>query len=442
MLEGSMFLSQYSTMPQTSHAMTNYQEQSLFPVLTATELLKQPRWQKLLKQIEQIVNIPADYYQQTYASLISNFAEFVQIIPAIEKGQLGGLLDEGLQRALLAIQLQLQSSTEPDPVDTYAVFSAALLVDLRKLLANKKIMISNAKGAFIAKWCPFKGSMMGLAGYYKIRPFRYPMGQLSPYLTLMLARQVMPEVGFLWLVENLRLFNMWLAALCGDEDSAGGVGHFLNLAKIRMRQTGQNSKFNMPVEIATPSETGLGEAFWQWLKKMLAEGAVNPSDPSVYLVEEGVFLKVPAIFQEFNNSNWKAVRDQFNALGIAEGDLNFNEKNQLFMYLNKDEIFSQNNNVQQKLNEMKDAKNVNNNFFATQREQDQREGTNRLHQWQMLVGRAWLSEASQKLNKLSVNKQLQELLVELRQTKKFAALEKYIPADTAAPKQGLQAKVK
>lgn len=350
-MEGTVkMFSQSKAAKSMTQRIRSYQEESLFPVLQADQLLASPKTQALQQQIQQYADLPEDYYQAIYTALITNFAEYVQVLPSIEGGLLGSLLDEGLRRAFLALQLYLENSekVEKDPVEAYAIFSAALTLDLRKVLANKKIIISDATGAYVDEWLPFEGSLVDRALYYKIRHFNRSLTYMSPYITLVLARQIMPLEGFSWIAEDTRLLNMWLAGLSGDEEGAGTLGHFLQLAKkqLQLQQAGGGTlPFNLPIEIKMPNETELGEAFWKWLKNKLAGGDYNSADSNVHVVSTGILLVTPKIFQEFcatrNLSNWSLVEKQFNSLGLAQPADGYADTKQKFLYLNKDAVLKE-----------------------------------------------------------------------------------------------------
>lgn len=439
-----MFLapSVMKTMPQKF--MTSYQEQSLIEVLSADVLLANAQLQKQFKQIEQTVAIPKEYYQETYAGLIARFADYVQVMPSVTGGPLGSLLEEGLRRALLAIQLQLETAKEEEPIFTFAIFSAALLIDLRRLFLNRKIMISDQQGVFVSEWMPFEGSLPELsATHYKIRHFHRSLGQLSPYLTILLAKQVMPEAALLWLAEDFRLLNMWLAALCGDEEGAGSVGHFLNLAKIKMRQLEQKPKWSIPVEMTQPHETELGEAFWAWLKKNVIEEEMYQPDTGIYLVEEGIFLDVPKIFQDFCNknkiSNPDLVRKQFLQLGIAAE--NPENPEQLFIYLNKEE------SLPQKAQKKAEAKQAGRSFFKTttdmqviaNKEQYEQVQASYRKQGLLIAEREWFFRASKKLE---INKQLKEFVTAQKLKRRFAALARFIARKAGVLRRQMQTRFK
>lgn len=335
LLEGPMFLKPKATEPIRS-AVSVYQETTLFPILTAETLLSNTKIAQLLTQIAETVNIPADYYQETYYQLIQNFAEYVQVQPVYYGGQVGELLFEGLKRSLLAAQIQNENTaTEFDPVYMFAVFSAGLLLDLNKLLLDRDIYISGAEDAEIRIWSPFEGSMLDLGEHYQLRNADKPVTQLSPYLTIALALQVLPQAAYLWLAEDIDVLNMWFAALCGDESGAGSLGRILGVIKKRFEAAGKE-RFFIPVDTTEPSATKTGEAFWLWLKKGLADGSIGINQKNSYLhilknqkgTENEAFLEYPAIFREFAGENWESVYREFKQMqltGCGDEDLEFTQ---------------------------------------------------------------------------------------------------------------------
>lgn len=439
-----MFKTPAATTNSMAKLTPTYQEQSLIPILTAADMLHSLRWQKQIKLIEERIKIPAEFYQEVYAPLLTRFADFVQVIPTIAGGLLGGILDEGLQRGLLALEAQDESATaESDPLFTYALFTAALLLDLRQLFVNKKIMLADNKGNFIAEWSPLLGTMQNTeTTHYRIRHFRRPMLSLSPYLTILLAKQVIPEAGLAWLGGDLRLLNMWLAALCGDDEGGGGIAHFLKLIKLRLRQAEPKPRLIIPVDITIPEENKLGEAFWLWLRNVVAAGEENTTDPALHLTDDLVFLEVPKIFQEFCDAeklpNWKEVYQQFMQLGIAgstgeEGEEKTPE--QLFIYLNKGEVLPE--KAQIKLKEIKVLAKSFFNQTAAQSEiasREQLKKANYEKQGMLMAERAWFFRVSRKID---AQRDLQLAKVKQKRLQQYAALHKFLALRAAFMKKHL-----
>lgn len=320
----AMFLKKNQT--PRERANPAYRERSLFPILSAEQLLAGMEQNRLLEQVNRLVG--DDMYQRFYLPLIQQFAQYVQVIPVNAGGRLGGLLNEGLRRAILATQAAFdQAKQPPDQPFIFAVFSAVLLFDIAKIVTQQQINISNKSGELLKIWNPYEGPMQQFGAYYKMRHYGSAV-RLSPYITLMLARQIVPQNGFILLAQNSRLLNLWLAALCEDEGGAGGFTNLLTLSKQMLEQMRTRNELLsvVDVELSEPLETEAGEDFHDWLKEGLADGSlsVNQEDSLVHMVAEGVFIDA-AIFEQFSRTTAKyrlefdvtAIHRQYGLLGFT-----------------------------------------------------------------------------------------------------------------------------
>lgn len=332
-------------------------EQSLIPLLTGEQMVQHPPVQKLLKELYPLTQLEEDEFSEIYVPLVTQLGEFMQLVPDIVGGRIGSLFDEALKRAWHAIQAQQLEDKDTDPRYRYLIFSAALLLDIRKIWANKRIMLMDSQGNFIEEWSPFTAQTED-ATYYQVRQFHRPLTQLSPLLSIIFARQVMPATGFLWLAQDWKILNKWLAALSGDEEGAGGLWAILQIARQRLREVEEKPKFILPVEIIEPPEHEVAEAFWVWLKNIVATGAIDKNDPAIHVMEDLVFIDVPKIFKEFLQARklpietWQQLYDQFIELGLtAARDEEGVIPDQLMIYLTKDEL-----GIQQKTTELPSSK--------------------------------------------------------------------------------------
>lgn len=305
-------------------------EGQLLPILGSDKLLSNLKRQWWLTQIERFVNLPEEHFELLYLQLIRQFADFVQILPSTAGGKLGGLLAEGLQRGFLTLKVLYGEKKEVDPRFAYALFSAALLMDIGKVVSLYRAMISDKDGMFICEWLPYKSNMLGLGEFYKLRQYGGGFsGRLQQYAAVLLAKEVMPALGFFWMAENTALFYMWLALLNDDERGAGGLGLYLQLAKQdEFLNEFELDKFFLADEIvdvkAAPPTTQAGEEFLNWLKQGIEDGtiSVNESESNVFVVPDGVFLSVD-IFKDFIGAFSKyrdatVVVQQFNYLGLTK----------------------------------------------------------------------------------------------------------------------------
>lgn len=315
-----------------SYGAKSYTESTLFPILPLSSLLPEIEKNHFLNKLSDLVALPDESFHVLYTDLIEKFALFVQILPEMYGEELGGLLNEGLRRSLLATQIILEGRDEkPHPLFLYAVFSIALLSDIGHIL-NYRINIADEKGGFIDDWYPHLGSMAEFGEYFKMRPLEGVPVSLVRNVTTIFARQLLNDTAIAWLSSNTSIFDMWLAFLNKGEDWAGGLGRILRVDKKQF-DTRKLEVDLMPVEVkmTEPLASDLAEKFWAWLKNGLADGSIpfNELDSKVHLVEVnaaevGVFLQAPELFELFLSSHvkskdWNVLLKQFTALGLTLG---------------------------------------------------------------------------------------------------------------------------
>lgn len=304
----------------------NYTEASLFPVLSADRLVPAVDQKSYLAKLNETLQMPVEHFEALYKDLLTNFIEYVQILPDYYGGHLGSMIYEGMHRAHLAVQLLYDThAARPEPILTYAVFSMSLLLDIKLVMATQKVMVSDEKGHYLFEWCPFNGSMVGRGEYFKIRPYSGHREAFLHSINPILAKDLLPEVGVAWLTTDSALFDMWIAALSGHADWAGELGHIHKLLKKLMdelRAEALDEGF-VDVEAWVPEETQDAEKFWKWLKDGVEDGSisVNEKDSLVHVLDDGVYIDVPEIYQAYNNTyakhrDWIVLQLQFNNLGL------------------------------------------------------------------------------------------------------------------------------
>ena len=307
-------------------AKPQYRGSSLFPVLSADKLLASDKKQIVLEKIQTKIDFPSHYYQLLYGNLLHDFAEFVQLIPARTYGKLGQLLNDGLHRGLLA--LQICAEEDKSPLFTYAVFTVALLENIGIVPTQQIVILSNKRGEFIKEWQPVFGSMALFGDYYKLRFTGRRWINLKHYLTPILAQQLLPELGLQWLLTDKHLYELWLAILYGDDKTGWAIKIILQLIDERLDDLRKELDFeDVDVPITEPKETEAGEKFLEWLIDGLDDGTikVNEKDAFVHIVDEGVLLEYPGIFRLFTEiypgaRDWTVpvLQSHYNALGLAK----------------------------------------------------------------------------------------------------------------------------
>jgi hypothetical protein len=311
--------------PATPSRVPKYKEGHILPVLGAHELLKSERFQTIINDLRALVNLPQEYFDNLYLNALERFAEFVQLIPIQAFGALSGLLAQGVARAFLAVKAYYSEDKKTDGLMTYAIFTAALMLDVSKALINQKISIVAEKGEFLDDWRPFEGSLRDHdAEFYKMYPVNPLYQRLDQSIKPLLARQLMPSLGFLWIAGDPAIFAEWLDALRDDALKGGTVNLILALVKDEELQQLMRELFLQEYEAEPSIENQHGEEFYKWLKNGLENGEIktNTSEAGVHVVNEGVLIE-RKLFKQFSDVYnvpvaMNVVMAQFgNLMGIA-----------------------------------------------------------------------------------------------------------------------------
>ena len=104
-----MFLEASTYMKHYEQPLQKFKTSSLFPILGAEKLLAGPEHLKVLRKLHALVMLSDDHYEVLYRGLVHNFAEFVQVLPLGESGHVASVLNEGLEHALVSMQLLFDS---------------------------------------------------------------------------------------------------------------------------------------------------------------------------------------------------------------------------------------------------------------------------------------------------------------------------------------------
>ena len=273
-------------------------------------MLAATRHQSLLHEVQQFSALPEDHFKALYRPAINQFAEFVQSIPDEPNGALGGLLNLGLARAALGLRqfaAETGAKLDADPLVNYAIFTAGLFFDVAKVISQQKIVISNEMGHYLNDWYPYSGSMVAQGvEFYKMYPFNTTVYQaLNHDAAALLARQMMPKDGFLWLSSDIDLFIDWLDALRGEAGQGGRkISRVLSLIRLEDILGFMKSLPSVAADVIVPKELQQDDQFYIWLREGLANGAiaVNTNDANVHLLDDGSLYLNNELFKQFQEA--------------------------------------------------------------------------------------------------------------------------------------------
>lgn len=290
-----------------SSVYSTYRQGAILPILTANDLLGSIRYQGLVKQLEMTVKIPDGDFSRYYLPTINCLAEFVQLIPSQRKGPLGGLLGEGLSRAILAVHYYMDDRPDEDisPLQFFAVTTAALFVDIGNLVCNQMVTLVTETGDFIREWDPFSGAMsLNDAGHYRMFERYSSYQRLQGSINVMLARQLLTEDAFLWISSDISIFAEWLDVLSGYSRRYGSLGRALSNIRYDdlldiIDALGQRTEDQLVAEANIH-----GEDFFNWLKDGIENNTikVNDKDALVHKVDEGLLIE-KALFKQYLESS-------------------------------------------------------------------------------------------------------------------------------------------
>ena len=169
------------------------------------------------------------------------------------------------------------------------------------------------------------GSMLHLGHYYRLMEVAPAYRRLEVAINSILARQIMPETGFLWLSSHWRVFADWLDALNGGGAGGERITHLFTLIKLEDLLELLKELQGFHVDVLEPDANEQGEQFFIWLKEGIEDGslAVNTADARIHVLEDGVFVD-KQLFKQYVDListpvNIHTVFTQFgNAMGIVK----------------------------------------------------------------------------------------------------------------------------
>ncbi|OGO97899.1 MAG: hypothetical protein A3F41_05410 [Coxiella sp. RIFCSPHIGHO2_12_FULL_44_14] len=328
----------------TQFAGKPYRLEQIIPILSAHHLLSSPAHQAYIEEVSTLVGIGDQHFNLLYLDLMNCFSEFVQLIPKKPTDVLGSFLNMGLRRAWRGLMLlKDKQPLNQDPALTYLLYSALLLRDLSDISINQKITVCDEEGIFIADWIPASGNLLNRGPYYRLFFRQSIQARMAKELTVLLAKQIMPHEGLVWLSSDAQQIVDWLVILL-DESLIGGVlADILTIIKLdedRLNKLDQRSLLEheywldpvdpklkslpaISVVLKTATGTAVGEAFLNWLQDGVAQGqfAINSADAGLHAVEGGLFIEYPEIFRKFSEQFDKPLHIVFTQFAYLLGFL-------------------------------------------------------------------------------------------------------------------------
>lgn len=341
-----MFKGLHSTLQKAKPTEALAKHPDATPIQGAEALLTSEKRQIHIRNIKSLLNLPPKLYDSLYHKVIKQFAEFTQNLPETQHGLFGhegGFLDHGLERASRALSLCLnhffpheksfQTASPQEALWVYAVFTAALLLDIGKIAVKFDIELCNKDGSAVKPWLPYTGPLTKQGKFYRFSFVKRNLDNLKRLITGLLARQVLDQLseedsvtnnnnvvnGFNWIASNTDVLETWLIILQGEKRLP--MTSFMSVIPLAEAQIidhyfathpassphAINSLFDPKNnDEALKATTELGEEFLRWIREKLATDqiSINKEESNVHVVEEGVLLD-PKLFERFLQDSGK-----------------------------------------------------------------------------------------------------------------------------------------
>lgn len=323
------------------------QGNKLIRVFNARQGLIGEKRQTYVKSYVELMALTQEQFALYCQRLIEALVEYYQDLPETRNSyfsERGGLLEHALSRTEAALSLcrayfvndEKQQLSEVQQLWMYALFSAALLQGIGKLMIDFAVDSFDEQANYTTAWNPLLGSLYANGTY-----FCYEFASDAPdayrkRLNILLARQVMPKEGFKWIASNSEVLAVWLALLNEDHRSAGTLGPILiradalaiqryfseKNARDFAKDSNQSRYGRFANTFITPqvndSQTGdslAGIEFIKWLSSALGEAKLMINKAPLFMVPGGLLMS-PEIFKLFIREhpqfkNWLAVQEGF-----------------------------------------------------------------------------------------------------------------------------------
>ncbi len=212
-------------------------------VESAEQLLAPPERLKRVQALEELARLTPAHFEVLFRQALRNYASYVQQLPASEAHHhagIGGLLDHGLEAAVLALKLRrahlLPPGAATETIDaqadlwSYACFTAVLLHDIGKPAVDQKVELFDKHYSSLGSWDPWAGPMQ--ADAYEARFVRNRNYRLHQRAAPLLARFIVPVEGLRWLTAEREVLTAWLSVISGAPADAGPLGQMVDAGPL------------------------------------------------------------------------------------------------------------------------------------------------------------------------------------------------------------------
>ena len=233
----------------------------------------------------------AKHWQLQYDQTILNTADYLQLL---QDNKHRSLLESALTRTRESLEKLLNQVPEVTPHEHYGCFSAALMLDFGQPLTDLAVYTGN--GDEVTRWNPLLQETIGKIGAHY--DWKWTETQLQPTTFCpIVALKLLPETGLRSLRHNPELLHSWIQTLQGEQGN--------EIAKI------VNPKPVVGRNYVTPEERV--EPFIGYLRNEIRAQRTNKPQYAIHLAPEGVFLRSPDIFQDYDVTRYTTIQQDLSA---------------------------------------------------------------------------------------------------------------------------------
>ena len=294
----------------------------IWPVVAASQLLQQSADLDFIDKLRAFAGLSDAIFNESYVALVTAFANFVQNLPEPHMRN-QPWLHVALERAVIAFNL-MQAKHPDDARLLFATFSASLCLMLGRIHTELKVNLTDAQGRYLRTWQPLEQTNMLIGSFYTVWPVCVSPVQLANYVTLVLAKSLMPKKALAWINEKPNLLFQWMASLTQSSSEAGELGAVCEVAQESLQHHVFSLKNNM---VAGQPLIGFmsGLQFWHWLQYGIQQKvfAINATNALIHLQANGKIFVAKQVLEAFMKSQQSSeplavIGAQFNHLGLAQ----------------------------------------------------------------------------------------------------------------------------
>ena len=215
-----------SASQQMNHAMN--QSTAIYQIKTAEALLADKSYQAYIDHLKALVKKDDDnedgafaeaFFESLYMDLITRYAQMVQSISTKNGIWSRYVLNNGLLRAMQALEHYLSiygyHQIEEGDIMPYAIYSAALLTNIGRVFGEYQFQLVDEQGGYQANWDPIEGPMTQYqVTWYRMRPIEpIPQATIRAHTIILATTKLLPELGYKWLSEDHDVLAWWIDAL-------------------------------------------------------------------------------------------------------------------------------------------------------------------------------------------------------------------------------------